>query len=262
MKKTKYALVISMSLLLLSCGGDDTGGNLSTNTCGLLGLPTKIINGTACSDTDSPVVRITLISRSGKPFLCTGTMLTSTKVLTAAHCFFEPIRAAYIEAGRLRADATRVTVHPGVSEQPTAVFNDVAILTLKTAVNLPTVPLFTSRALEAGDKIAIYGYGQTEDESPDHFTAGILRSGQMRLDSVTPDHLIAAFDGKKGSNTCFGDSGGPAIFSSGGIVGIVGITSSGVVSDCGPGDVSLFANTQGASVLNFIRTAVPGVPEV
>jgi hypothetical protein len=43
----------------------------------------------------------------------------------------------------------------------------------------------------------------------------------------------------------------------GGQPALIGITSSGTVSDCGKGDGSLFTNVQGPSVINFIRSQAP-----
>jgi hypothetical protein len=124
---------------------------------------------------------------------------------------------------------------------------------LEAAVNLPVMPLMLSQPVVAADEIQIFGFGTTESG-----TLGQLFSGEMRVSSVTPDHLISSFSGQ-GSNTCTGDSGGPAFLTVNGRVGIVGLTSSGFREDCAAGDTSLFANVQSADYFGFIRSVVPNV---
>ena len=250
-------LLCNLSACRNGGGGDDSGG-LSTNACSMLGLQSKIVNGTECSSDNSPVVMIVMRASNGDTYLCSGTMLTQTHVLTAAHCFFENITDAVIRAHGRSIPATHVAVHPGVSEQQTAIFNDVAILTLSSAANLPTLPLATSTQPRGGDTLGIFGYGVVEGTNEGSSSAGVLRSGEMEVDNVTNDHIFTKYNGD-GSNTCFGDSGGPAIFEVNGHPAIVGITSTGIRQDCLSGDVSLFAYTESQSILNFIRQVVPSV---
>jgi secreted trypsin-like serine protease len=259
LSKSLFALLVSVSLLVSSCGGggggsSDSGGGdgLSNNACESLGLNARIINGTECSTTDSPVVRISLIFKDGTTASCSGTMLTQTHVLSAGHCFPAEVRSATITANGRRVDGVRYFRHPGYNATNQALFKDVAILELGSNAGLPTVPLMVSSAASSGDTIKIFGFGLDENGG-----AGVLKSGEMRVNDVTTDHLITSFDGE-GSNTCSGDSGGPALLVGANGIGIVGITSSGFLTDCGVGDTSLFANTQSAEYLNFIRETVPG----
>ncbi len=252
---------VFLCLPLLSCGGGDDGNDSGpgTNACSTLGLHTRIIHGTECSDEGSPVVMIVLETSDGSSSLCSGTMISSTDVLTAAHCFAQNPSSAYILAEGVRVNAVRYSLHPDVTYTGQSVLNDVAVLRLQTPVGLPTLPLLAGTTLESGDIIQIFGYGITEDQSSSKDTAGTLRSGEMLITSISPDHITTNYGGE-GSNTCFGDSGGPAVFTTpAGAVGIVGITSSGALENCGPGDISLFANVQGNSILNFITQAVPSV---
>ncbi len=254
-------LLISSIVFFAACsggGGDDSdsSNDLGTGACSTLGLQTRIINGSSCTEQGSPVVELTLIADNGVASLCTGTMITSTDVLTAGHCAVG-MTSAYITVGGTRVNAAQVAIHPGYSSQPSAVFNDVAVYRLSSAVSLPTVPLLISRDVQVSDTIQIFGYGQTENQSDNNDTSGTLRAGEMRVDNVTADHLFTVFNGD-GSNTCFGDSGGPALLTSGASAGIVGVTSTGQREDCGEGDISLFANIQGQSVFDFIIAVSPG----
>jgi trypsin len=271
-KLSRIFMMMILAAVLLSGGcssssddddGDDGDGpDLRTDACDVLGL--KIINGGTCRSDDSPVVRIEVSYTDDSFTACTGTMITDTEVLTAGHCFLdfgENVESIEVLAGGRIVTGTAFAIHPDYSERSAdflnggaAIFNDVAIIRLGASAGVPILPLFLSRGIQVGDVFSIFGYGI--DENGD---AGRLESGEMQVDQVPGNHFVSVFDGD-GSNTCQGDSGGPAIFTDGTKTGIIGLTSTGEASArCMEGDVSLFANVQDASVLNFISAVVPSV---
>lgn len=266
-----WSALIVGTIPLAACsgggGGDDDGGSdsgLRTDACDVLGL--KIINGATCQAAESPVVTYDVYYSDRTPTSCSGTMLTSTDMLTAAHCFAgsgDSVIEIRATAGSNSYTATAFGIHPEYSEQSADVpggvllYNDAAVIRLNSDVAVPTVPLLTSRGIVAGDIVSIFGYGLDEGGS-----AGTLQSGEMQIEGVLGNQFSALFSGE-GSNTCQGDSGGPALLTVNGQTGIVGITSSGDPSkECMEGDLSIFANIQDSSVLNFVLSVTPGAGRI
>ena len=258
-------LPLAFLLTLSGCGGDGgtaTSG-LATNACSTIGLNTKIINGTPCEPTGSPVVMVNLYDRSGESYNCSGSVVTAQDVLTAGHCFLSEqdsldIEAASITIGEQEIFASAIIVPRAYREDDTAVYSDAAVLKFARPLNLPILPIIVNRKVTVDDVIAIYGYGADKFGS-----LGTLRSGEMLVDGVTPNHLFSTF-GLSGSNTCFGDSGGPAVLryveeNGATVTGIVGITSSGSRERCETGDRSLFANVQEEPIRGFLQRAIPGI---
>ncbi|WKZ57377.1 MAG: trypsin-like serine protease [Bdellovibrionota bacterium] len=255
------ALTLSVALIALGlasgCGGGGGDDELSQNSCSLLGLSTRIINGSACAESQAPVVRLSLISRNATA-LCSGTVISPTKVLTAAHCFLGPAisRVDVLVEGQT-ISATQAFIHPGVAVEPRtkAVLNDVAVVELARPTTIAPVALYTSSSVGPGDVFSVFGYGLDE-----RGFAGTLRSGEMRVEDLTENHIFARYEGE-GSNTCNGDSGGPALLEIRGQPTLIGLTSSGANPDCGPGDLSLFQYIQNEGVLEFLRQVAPEIQE-
>ncbi len=243
---------------LVACGGSsgsDSGGSLDdANFC--LGLNLKIIDGQTCSTAGSPIVRINLEGRDGKSAICTGNVIDTDKILTAAHCFIAfRVSNATVSVGSGEINVVQVDIHPDVGTDGVnlALFNDVAILTTERDLGLSTIPIIVSKDIETGDAIGVQGFGLDEDGN-----FGVSKGGAMIVSDVTSNHIAAAFTGD-GSNPCNGDSGGPALLTiDDGTVGVVGVVSSGNPNtECLEGDVTLFANLQTDSILDFVLDRVP-----
>lgn len=257
------SLLVIIALLVASCsggGGEDFQDALSNDSCAVLGLSTRIVNGAQCGEASSPVVHINILYLDGSTGLCSGALVTQRDVVTAAHCFFSPPLSVSVRAGDQTSFAESYLSHPNVSIDPSteAVRNDVAVLRLQKSLSLPSVPLILGDSVQRGDTISIFGYGRDENGAID-----TLRSGEMRVSDVNQYHISAMFFGE-GSNSCNGDSGGPAILVSprengGSVTGIVGLVSSGFLLTCQSGDLSLFTNLQSNVVSSFLIDAIPGL---
>ena len=217
----------------------------------------RIIRGTPVSEKSVPVVKLLGTDNEGQ-FLCSGSLIAPDVVLTASHCI--PNRPSQLSAyirGNYRA-VSKLKIHPGRSEDPNTgqITNDVALVFLKRAAPGSSYSILSSHIVAAGDDIHIYGFGLDENQN-----LGVLREGHMTVDSYSNLFINARYDGSTTSNTCNGDSGGPALTTSINAVGhtvtgIVGVVSGGQNADCGPGDLSYFSTVQDSRTLKFLKSNV------
>ena len=137
-----------------------------------------------------------------------------------------------------------------------AIFNDVAIIKTEP-LNVPIMPIGISQPVAVGGPLMVIGYGLDENKE-----LGTLKAGISTVVTVTENHIIGPpFDGSN-VNPCNGDSGGPAVQDFTTAEGfkysaIVGVVSTGTVSGCTDGDMTLYANVQNAGNFKFISDNVP-----
>lgn len=211
-----------------------------------------IINGTEVSEIDSPVVLVLQKSGNGY-FICTGSVIASREILTAAHCVIKSAKSMGIIVAGKFVGVKRVRIHPGYSHKKNGMlYNDVAILKLKKHIDAPRLNLLVSQMPPPQTHVSIIGYGL--DEFGDY---GVLKGGITTVFEVVTNFLVTEFGSYSESNTCQGDSGGPAIYTyidqnNQSHSGIIGITSTGTEYDCGIGDNTFYTNIQNSTVLEFI----------
>lgn len=234
----------------------------------------RILNGQRCEPLrSSPVVRVAarLTIEDSELLLpiCTGTLISSDDVLTAAHCVNlgsidgAPINNYAILLGtEENSDSIavrKIAFAPGMLIAEGRLINDLAILTLERSPEASAVPILTSSLPIDGESGFVYGFGRTSSEStsarPKFST---LEAGTMQITGVSDEHIRTEFDGKN-SNVCNGDSGGPLLVVRGGVGGLVGVVSQGSVDDCGVGDVTTFTNLTERDILAWILSVVPDV---
>ncbi|GAB7035923.1 serine protease [Streptomyces sp. NPDC021749] len=190
--------------------------------------------------------------RSGQ--FCGGTLVTPTKVVTAAHCVVDeaPTDLGAV-AGRTdlrRHDGTlrkvtKVWIHPRFGRH---LENDVAVLTLDTPMPGAYTPLPLAKTSDTGryrpgTRARVYGWGLLDYENR---AANALRSATLR---VLPDRTCqrlnpgggfdprmhaCANDPVTGAHHAEGDSGGPLV-ADGKLIGIVSWLANSNTSTPTPG---------------------------
>jgi hypothetical protein len=178
------------------------------------------ITNSTPDDGDASVVALL----DGSTLVCTATLIAPRVLLTAAHCLPDGSPAPDVFFGAdPAADATRATVldverHPQYDDATHA--NDLALVLLSapstvTPANLPAA------APEVGLALRLVGFGRT---SATDTTPPRKRSGTSQVDGLTDTELTFA---PSPSQTCEGDSGGPAFATVGGVEALMGVTSTG-----------------------------------
>ncbi|MFH2008112.1 MAG: S1 family peptidase [bacterium] len=194
---------------------------------------------------------------------CTGTLVASNAVLTAAHCIDPVDLGTTLPKFTLVHDEADITlfnvyqgravrIHPGYVRDSgvtsPGLVNDIGILLLVMDVEdvtpeLIATPEEAAEALTAFTDMEIVGYGWT---SMDEAEAGVKHHG------VTPLRVVGAWELQLGwpggPQPCYGDSGGPIFYSlPGGDRRIVGVVSRGPGEEpgCDDGAIATRADSYG-----------------
>lgn len=285
MRPTLTALIALTSILLAA-------------TPALAQPQSRIINGKPASTSTYPWLASLFITSEADAEMgggCGGSLINSRWVLTAAHCFLNDDSSAVSQnvAARTRitlnstdisqlsssaivVDAARVIIHPNYNPDSVSSANthdfDIALVELKTAVNITPVSLFNG-AMLANLPAIIAGWGATVGDgsaSSDRLLATqLITVKQSACETahegfITSNMLCAGgFTDTDTSDTCQGDSGGPlfVMLPQGALQ--LGITSFGGSEDsnCGtPGSPGVYASVP--ALMSFISEHVPSVTTV
>lgn len=170
---------------------------------------------------------------------CTATLITSSWVITAAHCLEDqssnnvrfyigndsrpnnngtaPTNGSFYRAAALHS-------HPNYNNR--TLENDIALVQLQAAVpaNIATPMAYSTSNLAPyqGQNAFYVGFGQIDGF--DDYSSGVKYSTSFAISQVYANQFRSVYNG---TGTCFGDSGGPAIVNIAGVPSVVGVTSSG-----------------------------------
>jgi hypothetical protein len=191
--------------------------------------------------------------------ICTGTVVTATAIVSAAHCVVPPPGQHYsnyrftldriVNAGSRFLPIASVVAHPAYELGTFGGGYDVSVMRLAAPVDVAPARLAPPMNEAAvGSAVVPVGYGLSD---------GVARTGSGTKRSITVK--LTAIDaneftyGEAGRTVCGGDSGGPVFMTVDGREVIVGLTSWGT-SNCSAAAHA----TRADRVRDFVDAAVGG----
>jgi MYXO-CTERM domain-containing protein len=194
-----------------------------------------IVNGTE-DHADPAVVLISWTDQSGS-WICSGTLIAPTVVLTARHC----VRDEEGDLTPVPQGAHKISFHSGYADDPHSLVattgyatlpgpandfgNDIAVIFLAEPAPATIKPVPISvypGALFLNQPLRLIGYGDTG--VGDATSAGVKRTGMTTINNLETQHVGHALNP---SGTCQGDSGGAQVVKLGDVEAVAGVTSNG-----------------------------------
>lgn len=243
-----------VSLSLAACAVDGLDDTQVTDDDAVGTDEQSIIGGTTDSGDPSVVAIFVHAPGATSGSLCSGTVVSSRAVLTAAHC----VDPRVVGSGQVFEVLTGTSLSTAASLAVTSTafdsaFNvnnlnaghDIGMVRLAQATTLRPIAVNRSHTL-TNAAVKLVGYGTNT-----HANAGAGTKRTATTSIVATNTLLVQI-GNSNVQTCHGDSGGPAFQTLNGVQTIIGVTSFGsdnsATSVCFGGGV----DTRVDAVLSFI----------
>jgi trypsin len=236
----------------------------------------SIVGGAAVDVRAAPWSALVLYFDGSDGALCSAAIIDPTHVVTAAHCVVRgttPVSESslFVRAGVTNAAAPAasdhvqdrrvhgIRVHRGYASEDRSGGDDVAVLTLSSALDLsgPTARAIAlpsaSLELELGAAVILAGYGLksrggTIDGTLNGMNGTLVDQSQCLTESNTSNAvLLCAFSGS--SSPCGGDSGAALVLERPTPV-LIGVTRAAA---CSSNSIASFANVTAPEILHFVQ---------
>jgi len=217
----RHATLLFVLTTLAGCG---VASDLDWDAAALEQQGSPIVGGSPTQEFESVVLV------AAGPHRCTGTVIAPDVVLTAAHCvddFDGEVEVFWCDdcASGWSEDIQRTTdVHLYPHFNPDTMYGDLAVVMLPRAASTRPIPIDRgdpSPSWQAQDPPTFVGFGTTQAVTED---GGVKREVRIPLDEWDSAFLYYEDTHRQ---TCFGDSGGPALVQRGGDWTVAGVNSYG-----------------------------------
>lgn len=214
-------------------------------------LHPQIVNGSDCTGATSAVVLLNLKDSTGQQLAsCSGTVVSSHGIVTAAHCLEGGVGSVlvYLGTGPQLMSAS-FAAWPNFSENDPST-PDVGVVITSNAIGVTPIPLLTSRDATVGETAVIAGWGKDQNG-----VLATLRAGVAAITSVSSTQLETEYTSNL-SSVCQGDSGGPLLLQQNGVWAEAGIISANSTTACSFGS-NFYTTIRNTEVLGFITSHIP-----